>query len=218
VSVRHPEIIAAGATLVIRLLLMTVRTKLVDRAGVKTEWPSRPLIAMFWHNRLLVMPEFFRRHFPERRAAALTSASKDGAVLAAILRRFGIRPIRGSSSRRGGAALIEMKRASDDGFVVVITPDGPRGPRYRLSPGVVKLAQLTGSLVVPIDVQYSRCWQLKSWDGFMIPKPFACATITLGELQEVRADGEDEAFESERSRLERVLRDHGASEPVAPEG
>jgi|SRR6266540_7370912 len=200
------ELFAAIGSRLVRLLISTLRIHVTDRAGITDEPPKQPLLCAFWHNRLFVMPHVFERYFSERSGAALTSASKDGEFVAAFLRRFGIRPIRGSSSRRGAAALIEMKRATDEGYLVGITPDGPRGPRYQLNPGVVKLAQMTGGSVLPIHVDYSRFWRLASWDGFMIPKPFARVEITFDMLHHIPSTPEAVSFEYERRRLERLLR------------
>ena len=86
-----------------------------------------------------------------------------------------------------------------------ITPDGPRGPRYYLNPGVVKLAQVTGGFVLPVRVRYSRFWELKSWDGFRIPKPFATVEIIFDVLHHVPPTTDDAAFESERVRMEEML-------------
>ena len=188
-----------------RALLVTLRFRFIDRARIMATPPEKPLLWAFWHNRLFVMPYVFEHFFPGRPGAALTSASKDGEVLAAFLNRFGVRAIRGSSSRGGAKALVEMKRAIEDGYIMGITPDGPRGPRYRLSPGVVKLAQVTGGFVLPVHVRYSRFWQLKSWDGFMIPKPFATVEITFDTLHEIPPTKDDGEFEAERVRMQEVL-------------
>jgi hypothetical protein len=194
----------------VRALLFTLRFRLTDRAQVLAQPPERPLLWAFWHNRLFVMPHIFERYFPGRLGAALTSASKDGEMLSAFLKKFGVRPIRGSSSRGGGRALVEMKRAIEDGYIMAITPDGPRGPRYELSPGVVKLAQITGGFIMPIHVTYSSFWRLKSWDGFMIPRPFATVDITFDLLHQVPPTADETAFEYQRLRLERMLRpQHG---------
>lgn len=203
---RHAELAAAVGSRLMRLLVATLRVRVTDRAGVTDEPPRIPHVCAFWHNRLFIMPHLFQRYLSSRPGAALTSASKDGELVAAMLRRFGIRPIRGSSSRRGAAALVEMKRAAEDGYLVGITPDGPRGPRYHLNPGLVKLVQMAGGLVMPIHVDYSRCWRLKSWDGFMIPKPFARVDVTFGALHNVADTADEEAFEYERTKLERMLR------------
>ncbi len=188
-----------------RALLCTLRFRFTDRARIMATPPDKPLLWVFWHNRLFVMPYVFEHFFPGRHGAALTSASKDGEILAAFLNRFGVRAIRGSSSRGGARALVEMKRAIGDGYIMAITPDGPRGPRYRLSPGVVKLAQITGGLSAPVHIRYSRFWQLKSWDGFMIPKPFATVEVVFDILHAVPPTADDAAFEAERVRMEEML-------------
>ena len=186
-----------GAWLV-RLWIFTLRYRIVDRAGVLESPPEKPLLWVFWHNKLFVMPHLFERYFPGRLGAALASASKDGEIISAFLERFGIRAIRGSSSRGGGRALIEMKRAIEAGYIMAI------------SPGVVKLAQITGGLILPIHVTYSSYWQLKTWDGFMIPKPFSRIHITFDVLHEVPATVVAETFENARIHLEQMLRpQHG---------
>ena len=199
------RVLAAIGSWIMRGLLVTLRFRFTDRARIMATPPEKPLLWAFWHNRLFVMPYVFEHFFPGRPGAALTSASKDGEVLAAFLNRFGVRAIRGSSSRGGAKALVEMKRAIENGYIMGITPDGPRGPRYRLSPGVVKLAQVTGGFVLPVHVRYSRFWQLKSWDGFMIPKPFATVEITFDILHEVPPTADDDEFESQRLRMEQML-------------
>ena len=203
---RKARLLAAIGSRAMRVLIWTLHFRLTDRAGVLDKPPQKPLLWAFWHNRLFVMPYLFERYFPIRLGAALTSASKDGEILAAFVKCFGIRPIRGSSSRGGAKALVEMKRAMADGYVVAITPDGPRGPRYHLNPGIVKLAQISGGFILPIHVVYSSCWRLKSWDGFMIPKPFATVNILFDNLYDISPTADDEAFEKERQRIEGLLR------------
>ena len=199
------RVLAALGSCLMRALLVTLRFRFTDRARIMATPPDKPLLWAFWHNRLFVMPYVFEHFFPGRTGAALTSASKDGEYLAAFLKRFGVRAIRGSSSRGGAKALVEMKRAIADGYIMAITPDGPRGPRYHMNPGLVKLAQVTGGFVVPIHIRYSRFWQLKSWDGFMIPKPFATVDVTFDEMHEVPPTVDDGEFEAERARMERML-------------
>lgn len=202
---KKAQLIASVGSVLVRALISTLRIHVVDRAYVLATPPDRPLLWTFWHNRLFMVPHLFEHYFAGRKGAALTSASKDGEIVAAFLTRFGIRPVRGSSSRGGGRALVEMKRLIEDHYVMGITPDGPRGPRYSLTPGVVKLAQITHGCVLPIHIRYSAYWQLKTWDGFMIPKPFAEVEITLDELVEIPDTDSDEAFERERLYLEKVL-------------
>jgi lysophospholipid acyltransferase (LPLAT)-like uncharacterized protein len=202
---KKAHLIATAGAWIVRLIVATLRIRVHDEAGV-LGGPSEPrLIWVFWHNQLFVIPHLLNRYLPQRPGSALTSASKDGEILAAFLQRFHILPIRGSSSRRGAASLLEMKRLVARGYDVAITPDGPRGPRYRLSAGPIALAQKTGALVMPIRVQYSRFWQLKSWDAFRIPKPFARVDITLLPLHPVPPTRDESAFEAERARLENIL-------------
>ena len=204
------QLIATFGAWIVRLVVGTLRFRVHDDAGV-IGGPSTPrLIWAFWHNSLFVIPHLLNHYLSHRPGSALTSASRDGEILSAFLERFNVRPIRGSSSRQGATALLEMKRLIEQGFDVAITPDGPRGPRYHLNPGVITLAQKTGALIMPIRVHYSRCWRLKTWDAFEIPKPFATVTIVLLPLYRVAPVSSNEEFEPERARLEQILR-----EPVA---
>ena len=207
---KKAALLAAIGTRILRVLFFTLRFRITDRARVLETPPEKPLLWTFWHNRLLIVPYLVEHYFPGRRGAALTSQSKDGDFIAASLECFGIRPIRGSSSRGGARSLVEMKRAVDDGYIMGITPDGPRGPRYSLSPGVVKLAQITGGFILPIHITYSSFWQLGRWDGFMIPKPFATVDITFDVLHSIPPTTDEAEFEYERAKLEQMLRpQHG---------
>ena len=118
---KKARLLAAFGARLVRLWIFTLRFRIVDRARVLDTPPEKPLLWAFWHNRLFVMPHIFERYFPGRRGAALTSESKDGAIIAAFIKHFGIRPIRGSSSRGGARALVEMKRAIEDGHIMAIT-------------------------------------------------------------------------------------------------
>lgn len=199
------QFIGAVACCIVRLLVRTLRIHVHDEAGV-LGGPSDPrLIWAFWHNRLLIIPHLLNHYLSHRPGSALTSASEDGALMAAFLQRYNVRPIRGSSSRQGVLAVLEMKRLIGQGYDVAITPDGPRGPRYHLNPGMITVAQKTGALVMPIQVSYSSRWQLKSWDAFQIPKPFARVDITLLPLEHVAATTNENDFEMERQRLEKIL-------------
>lgn len=189
----------------IKAIGLTLRFRVNDPAGLLDAKPSQPLIWAFWHNRIFAMPIFYRRYFPERRGAVLTSASRDGAVLAEAIRRFGVDSVRGSSSRRGAQAMLEMVEWIEGGFDIVVTPDGPRGPRYKLQPGVVRLAQVTGAHLVAFTSSHGRAWRLKTWDGFFVPAPFSKVTVTIHPPRQIPETKDDEAFERERQRLEAVL-------------
>lgn len=188
----------------IRLLTKTLRVRVTDGSGLLSEPPKHGLIWMFWHNRMLIIPSLYTRYTRNLRpAAVLTSASRDGAMLAAVMRRFGLQAVRGSSSRRGAQAMIECRRLLKQNYYIGITPDGPRGPCYQMQPGVVQLARLCGVPIVPVTVEYEKAWRLKSWDRFFIPKPFSVVQVRLLPLTHVAADEDpDTALE----RLTGLLR------------
>ncbi len=177
-----------------------------------------PVIFAHWHNRILALaPLYPRVRDPRRRRVVLTSASNDGAMLSAAIAVFGFSAVRGSASRRGAAALVGLVRAlRDDGADVVITPDGPRGPAYQLHPGVIKLAQATGAPILPVHASYSAAWRLRTWDRFIIPKPFSKVSVVFDELFSVPRETSGEDFEEIRLRLETILRD--GVEDLAKEG
>ena len=195
------------AAFLIRALGLTLRFRVNDLSGVCAGAAEFPVIWAFWHNRMLVVPVVQSRYFKNRHGSVLTSPSKDGAIIAEIMGRFGQDNVRGSSSRRGLTAMRELAGVIEKGGDVAITPDGPRGPRYKLGPGIILLAQQTGAPVVPVHVEYSRCLRAGRWDGFMIPLPFARVEVTLGALHYVRETRENAEFEAERLRLEQTLAD-----------
>lgn len=191
-----------------RLLQLWARTlhfQIDDRAGV-IGTPSTPrYIGALWHNRLLLLPHVIQRFLPQRHGAALISASRDGALLADLVQRFGFEVVRGSSSRKGVAAMLQLADVMASGRDAVITPDGPRGPAYELGAGIVFLAQKSGAAVVPINMEYSSYWRLKSWDRFILPHPFSNVRVVFGTPHVVRPTASDDEFESERLRLQSAL-------------
>jgi lysophospholipid acyltransferase (LPLAT)-like uncharacterized protein len=193
-----------------RTYAMTLRMRWVDPDNIRDQIDG-PAIYCLWHNRLILCVEAYRQHARGRRVgkgmAALISASKDGAFLAAILERFKVQPVRGSSSRRGPQALLELTSCAQRGYDLAITPDGPRGPRYVVQPGVMSLAQLTGLPVVPFGFHAHRKIKLKSWDGFQIPLPFSRCDFRPGEIIHVPRELTDAQREEIRLRLEQALKD-----------
>ncbi|MCX8237717.1 MAG: lysophospholipid acyltransferase family protein [Akkermansiaceae bacterium] len=188
----------------IRLLGMTLRCEIVGEVG-KLNQRKEPIIHVLWHNQIIVSPYLWRKMYGKREVVVLTSASMDGVVLASAVKVFKVGAVHGSSSRRGAPAIVALRRAAKEGKDLVFTPDGPRGPRYQLQPGVVKIAQTTGLLVVPMHIEYLSCWTLKTWDRFQIPKPFSKVRLTLREPITIPRKLDDEGFEKERLRLENSL-------------
>lgn len=189
----------------IQVWARTLRFTIDDRADLLGT-PAQPrYIGALWHNRLLLLPFVIQRFLPQRQGAALISPSKDGALLAALVERFGFQPVRGSSSRKGASAMLQLADVMANGRDAVITPDGPRGPSYQIGPGLIFLAQKSGAAVVPINMEYSACWRLRSWDRFILPKPFSAVRITFGEPHRVAETSTDDAFEAERLRLQAAM-------------
>ena len=194
----------AGAIL-IRLLSLTLRWRLHDPSGLVDNPPARSMIWTFWHNRIFVLPAVYHKYLKSRKGAVLTSASRDGEIIAALIARFGCDAVRGSSSRRGAAALLGLIDWIEDGYDVAIVPDGPRGPRYKLSPGLIKLAEVTRALILPVRIEYGSAWVFKSWDRFQLPKPFTTVHVHLGPCTEVPPGLDEESFETERRRIEHLM-------------
>jgi len=139
--------------------------------------------------------------------AAMVSASKDGALLAAILQAFKVQPVRGSSSRRGRQALLELTTWAERGYDLAITPDGPRGPCYLVQEGVMYLAQVTGLPIIPFSYHLTLKLRPNSWDRFQIPLPFSRCHMILEKPVRVPREATDEQREELRQHLERTLRE-----------
>ena len=196
--------------LFLRTLALTIRFRWDGCAEIISRPPAGPMIFCTWHNRLGLCLEAYRkfqRTTPRKGVAAMVSASKDGGFLAAILERFRVVPVRGSSSRRGSQALLELTTLAGRGIDLAITPDGPRGPCYKVQDGVLALAQLTGLPIVPFS--YRAVWkiELKSWDRFQIPLPFTRCEMNAGHPVYVPRDISDADREAMRSRLEQTLKE-----------
>jgi lysophospholipid acyltransferase (LPLAT)-like uncharacterized protein len=195
---------------VINLVALTVRYRVIDPHGFMQRKDFGQAIYCIWHNRLALSVRIYYRFTRQRYAAAgiagLVSASKDGALLARIFENFGLQPVRGSSSRRGAQALLELTTWTERGYDVSMTPDGPRGPRYVAADGAIVLAQLTGLPIVPASYHLNWKIQLKSWDGFQIPLPFARCEITAGRVIQVPRELTDGEQEKLRQQLEAELR------------
>jgi lysophospholipid acyltransferase (LPLAT)-like uncharacterized protein len=197
-------LIALGFRL-LQIWARTLRYEIDDHLGAVGRPVNENYIGTLWHNRLLIFPFVLRRFFPNRRGAALISASRDGDLLADAIERFDFDVVRGSSSRLGASAILQLTDVLASGRDVVITPDGPRGPAYELGPGIIFLAQKSGAPVVPVNMEYSSCWRLKSWDRFILPRPFSKVCVIIGQAHHVRSTSTPEEFETERLRLQGVM-------------
>jgi lysophospholipid acyltransferase (LPLAT)-like uncharacterized protein len=197
-------LIAFGFRL-LQLWARTLRYEIDDRAGIVGRPVTENYIGALWHNRLLIFPIVLRRFFPNRHGAALISASHDGDLLADAVQRFGYEVIRGSSSRLGASAILQLTQVLASRRDVVITPDGPRGPAYELGPGIIFLAQKSGATVLPMNLEYSHCWRLGSWDRFIVPRPFSKVRVLIDQPHRVRSTTTPAEFESERLALQDAM-------------
>jgi lysophospholipid acyltransferase (LPLAT)-like uncharacterized protein len=188
----------------------TLRLRWSDESGHFTG-TAAPAIFCVWHNRLaLSMSAYFgyiRPRCKTQGLAAMVSASKDGGFLAAVLECFGVQPVRGSSSRRGPQALLELTTWAERGYDVAITPDGPRGPRYVVQEGAMSLAQITGLPIVPFGFYALRKVQVKSWDRFQIPLPFSRCEMRFGKIIRVPREATEAQREALRVELEHTLKE-----------
>jgi len=162
-------------------------------------------IGAFWHGRLLMMP-FAYKH-KGLKISFLVSPHRDGQIVGKALQRFGFQPILGSTTRKGFTAFKNMLRALQDGSIVMLVPDGPRGPRCRVQIGVVELARLTGRPVIPITFSASRKRIFNSWDRFLLPYPFSKGVFIYGEPVAVDLHGDRDHLEEKRLLLEKRLND-----------
>jgi lysophospholipid acyltransferase (LPLAT)-like uncharacterized protein len=183
------------------------RTEGLEHFDAIVKSGRQPIMA-FWHGRILPATYYFRR----RGIVVITSENFDGEWIAGIIERFGYGTARGSTSRGGGKALLQLTRDLAAGKPAGFTVDGPRGPARIAQPGAVWLAKATGHPVLPFHLEADRHWTLKSWDRTQIPKPGATVAISMGEPFDVPANADDECIESVRQLLEGRLR---ALEPRA---
>ena len=184
--------------LFIRLWLATLR---VDGNGQRGDDSGGPVIILLWHDKLFTSALLANRHY-RRPITALISTSKDGGWLVAFFRLMGLKAVRGSSNRRGAAALIALTRCVQAGSHAGITPDGPKGPALKFKVGAIALGRLTKRPFVTMGIRYHASWRLRSWDRFALPMPFSRVTVRFIEEP---APLETESDEFIAARLEQRL-------------
>ena len=189
----YPLIASLGATL-------RWRTEGLEQYDAIVRSGRRPIMA-FWHGRILPATYYFRG----RGIVVITSENFDGEWIAGIIERFGYETARGSTSRGGRRALLQLTRDMAAGKPAGFTLDGPRGPARIAQPGAVWLAKSTGNPVLPFHLEAQRHWTLNSWDRTQIPKPFATVSLAMGKPFDVPADADDAAIEASRRKLEADL-------------
>lgn len=186
---KPPKLIPFLIWLAVSVLGKTWRFRVVSPKGVDIfDAHAAPKIYCFWHSTLLTVSYLFRN----TGKTAIVSKSRDGLIAAGAAARWGHEVVYGSSHRGGAGALRDGIRALRNGRSLGITPDGPKGPREKVKPGAAQIAILSGSPVVTIKVDAKNAWRLKSWDGFMIPHPFAKINVVLSEpIEPFEGEGGD---------------------------
>lgn len=195
-------------TFLIRVLSGTLRYRIhMPRATRRLFDSEKAFIVAFWHGRMLLMPHIFKSQYTQARPAwTLISRHWDGEIIARTVSPLGIHSVRGSSTRGGKEAFGELVGKVEADEVVSITPDGPRGPRFHVQPGVVRLARRTGVPIVPVSWSSRPGWRMPSWDRFQIPLPFARVFADFGEPMVVRSNMDADETEMCRRSLEKRMR------------
>ena len=168
---------------------------------------SHPIVVAVWHGRILLAPKF---PIPDRKHYAVISLHGDGEYVAHYMERHNVTPVRGSSKRGALSAFREAVKILKKGHVLVITPDGPRGPGMQWGGNTVALAKLSGAAIIPYAQATNRCRFLKSWDRFCLPLPFGKGVYMYGEPVYIPPDASDEDMKKAgielQNRLNRLTR------------
>ena len=188
--------------LLINLIGITVRFEVTGWENhEKAESNGGLPIYVFWHDRIFLTTYWWRN----RRIVVMTSRSFDGEYIARFIQRFGYGAVRGSSTRGGVGAIVEMVRLMRAGCTTAFTIDGPKGPRYVAKMGAVLLAKKSGHPIVPVTMALDRYWTMSSWDKFQIPKPFTRARVYVAPPIYVPADADDNLLAAKRNELQQAL-------------
>ena len=185
-------------TATLRALALTWRVRFTNPDVVRAlKDRGEAFVYVLWHGNLLPLLWTHRN----RGVAVMISEHSDGEIIARVAHALGFRTVRGSTSRGAARALLSACRELEQGHDLAITPDGPRGPAQVVAPGALVIAQRTSAPMVPTAASATRAWRLRSWDAFLIPKPFATVTVAYGDPIRVAADtARDAISETENVR------------------
>lgn len=186
----------------VRWIYRTMKSEVIGEEELRKLWSEdRHVILATWHDQLLMMP----LGYAGPGAKTLISHSKDGELIARVVEYFGVGAVRGSSSRGGKAAFLELVRLSREPLDLGITPDGPKGPRHQLKEGVVQLAKISGRPIVPLAFVCSKGHRFQSWDRFLLPYPWCRAVYCYGTPLYY---DENETIDDFQSRVQLALDDN----------
>jgi len=186
---RRVSRLASASVWLVRTLGWTWRfTARNDEVVRRLRAAKQPIVFSIWHGEMLPLLYYHR----DQGVSVLISEHGDGELIARVATSHGYRTVRGSTSRGAARALLGLVRELEAGHDLAITPDGPRGPAKSFAPGAVVVAQRGAAPIVPVVVHADQAWRLKSWDRFMIPKPFACVTVAYGDPVHIESSSERE--------------------------
>ena len=198
-----PALIGGAGRIVLSALLKTVRFEVRDDpAYTALATSGAPCAYALWHGRLLPLTW----HHRAKDIAALISLSKDGEYIARVVEGWGYKVVRGSTSRGGSRALAEMIRLGRKGRSLAFTPDGPRGPREKMKPGVLVAAMRAGVPIVPLSAACTRAWWFEGWDRFLVPQPFSRIVLSHGAPVRIPPDTNEAGIERMSQQIEETLR------------
>ena len=168
---------------------------------------QQPIIPCYWHQ-MHIICTYYMVQLQKRglNLGFLISPSMDGEIATMLMRSWGARIIRGSSTRTGARSLQQLYRIiTREKVSTVNTPDGPQGPVHEFKPGAILLSQMTGAPIVPLAYAADRRWQLRTWDKFLIPKPFANVVLLIGEPHEIKTGAKLADLQSEQAQMEQIM-------------
>jgi lysophospholipid acyltransferase (LPLAT)-like uncharacterized protein len=187
---------------IIRIVCGSLRWEKIDWSNLETiHQEGKRFIVAFWHGRIFLGTYAFRN----RGIVVMTSRNRDGEYIARVIQRFGYGAARGSSTRGSLGAIVEMLRQMKSNRDVAFTLDGPLGPRYVAKPGAAYIARKSGNAVLPFSVSAEKKWVMRSWDHFIIPKPFSRAFLKLGTPIYVDENATDEEIERAELKIQNSL-------------
>lgn len=196
------HVFAPSAHCFVHVYLTLLRFRVVgEERAFQALNSQRRVIAALWHQRILPCLGYVKR-FKGFDPCIMISQSKDGDLISPIAQRLGLRPVRGSSSRGGKEALIAIVRMLRESQAAVHIVDGPLGPKGVVKAGLIQMAQVTGAAIMPVYVSANKAWLMKSWDRFLVPKPFSKVLITWGEPFLVPRKLDPGSFEALRKEIE----------------
>jgi lysophospholipid acyltransferase (LPLAT)-like uncharacterized protein len=212
-SIIKKNVLVPIAYWIIRLYLSVIRIRVINEEALIShlEKGGKAIVSL-WHQRFFGVIGYAKK-FSIYEPSAIISKSRDGELIAQVALRLGFRPIRGSSSRGGREAMAALVEDLAENSTAVHGVDGPRGPKGVVKAGLIRIAQLSRATIFPVYISVDRAWVLKSWDRFLIPKPFSRILIRWGDPIIVPAQMSRKTFEDLRLDVEnRMIRGHAAGD------